>query len=47
LSGTVPLEALRLATGDAMGSCEAPATADMLRSSCAGCGWVCGRFLDG
>jgi hypothetical protein len=43
--GAVPLvEALRLAAGDAMGSCEAPATADMLLSSCAGCGWVCGRF---
>ena len=38
--GAVPLvEALRLAAGEAMGSCEAPATADMLLSSCAGCGW--------
>ena len=38
--GAVPLvEALRLVAGDAMGSCEAPATADMLLSSCAGCGW--------
>lgn len=38
--GAVPLvEALRLAAGDAMGSCEAPATADMMLSSCAGCGW--------
>lgn len=38
--GAVPLvEALRLAAGDATGSCEAPATADMMLSSCAGCGW--------
>lgn len=37
--GAVPLvEGLRLAAGDAVGSCEAPATADMLLSSCAGCG---------
>ena len=44
--GAVPLvEALRLAAGDAMGSCEAPATADMLLPPALAAGGSAGDFF--